>query len=239
VSALAAVGGSFVREHLRAPLTLALLVAIPVFFVLIFASVLGEFAKALGGTMSGGGATSAISAGWAAAFLCGALAFFQVSSSRGADRRLAAAGLGAARVASARIAAAVALGVVVSAVAFVTLWARSGIAHPWHAVAAILAFALIYVGVGALVGALVAGPLEGSLLVVLIFAVDAFSGPSMTSSGGILAHGPTRDATNLLIAAGTGQSSPGGDWLAVAAAVIVALAVAFGAFWLAARTRSS
>jgi hypothetical protein len=238
MSALAAVGGSFVREHLRAPLTLALLVAIPVFFVLIFASVLREFADALGGTLSGSGATSAISAGWAAAFLCGALAFFQVSSSRGADRRLAVAGLGAARVALARIAAAIALGVVVSAVAFATLWLRSGIAHPWHAAAAILAFALIYVGVGALVGALVSGQLEGSLLVVLTFAVDAFSGPSMTSSGGILAYGPTRDATKLLIAAGTGQSSAGAQWAGVAAAVAVALGVAFGAFWLAARARS-
>jgi hypothetical protein len=239
MSALAAVGGAFVREHLRAPLTLALLVVIPVFFVLIFASVLGEFADALGGTLAGGGATSAISAGWAAAFLCGALAFFQVSSSRGADRRLAAAGIGAARVALARIAAAIALGGVVSAVAFVTLWARSGIAHPWHAAAAILAFALIYVGVGALVGALVSGQLEGSLLVVLIFAVDAFSGPSMTDSGGILAHGPTRDAAKLLIAAGTGQSSTSAEWSVVVIAVVAALAVALGAFWLAARSRSS
>src|SRR5215207_1763347 len=128
--------GAFIREHLRAPLTLVLLIAIPAFFVLIFASVLGDFAKALGGTLATQSAT-AISAGWAAAFLCGALAFFQVSSSRGADRRLAAAGLGAARVALARIAAAIALGVVVSAVAFVTLWARSGIAHPGHAAAAI------------------------------------------------------------------------------------------------------
>lgn len=238
MSELAAVGGSFVREHLRTPLTLALLVIIPIFFVLIFASVLGEFADALGGTLAGSGATSAISAGWAAAFLCGALAFFQVSSSRGADRRLAAAGLGASRVALARIAAAIALGVVVSAVAFVTLWARSGIAHPWHAAAAILAFALIYVGVGAIVGALVSGQLEGSLLVVLIFAVDAFSGPSMTSSGGILAYGPTQDATKLLIAAGTGRSSPGTEWWSVATAVVVAVGVAFGAFWLAARTRS-
>jgi hypothetical protein len=147
-----------------------MLVLIPVFFVLIFASVLGQFAKALGGTMAGE-ATSAISAGWAAAFLCGALAFFQISSSRGADRRLAAAGLGAARVALARIAAAIVLGVVVSAVAFLTLLVRSGIAHPAHAAAAILAFALVYVGVGALIGSLVAGPLEGSLLVVLVFAV--------------------------------------------------------------------
>jgi hypothetical protein len=239
MSAAAQAGVSFVREHLRAPLTLAMLIAIPVFFVLIFAGVLGQFADALGGTLAGGGETSAISAGWAAAFLCGALAFFEVSSSRGADRRLAAAGMGAGRVAVARIAAAIALGITVSAVAFVTLALRSGIAHPWHAAAAILAFALIYVGVGALVGALVSGPLEGSLLVVLIFSVDAFSGPTMTDNGGILAHGPTRDATKLLIAAGTGHASPGGDWAAVAAAVAVALAVAFGAFWLAARSRST
>ena len=52
MSAFAAVSGSFVREHLRTRLTLALLVVIPIFFVLIFASVLGEFAMALGVTVS-------------------------------------------------------------------------------------------------------------------------------------------------------------------------------------------
>ncbi len=93
MSALVDVGGSFVREQMRAPLNLVLLVAIPVFFVLIFASVLGEFAEALGGDLAAQAAT-AISAGWAAAFLCGALAFFQVVSSREADRRLALAGFG-------------------------------------------------------------------------------------------------------------------------------------------------
>src|SRR5438093_1569414 len=82
-----------------APRPFVLLVVIPVFFVLIFASVLGEFSKALGGTLAAQSAT-AISAGWAAAFLAGTLAFFQVASSRGADRRLAAAGFGALRVAS-------------------------------------------------------------------------------------------------------------------------------------------
>jgi len=66
---------SFVREHLRERLTLVLLVGIPVFFVLIFASVLGQFSAALGGSLAGRAAT-AISAGWAAAFLSGALAFF-------------------------------------------------------------------------------------------------------------------------------------------------------------------
>ena len=86
-------------------------------------------------------AATAISAGWAAAFLCGALAFFQVVSSREADRRLALAGLGPWRVAISRIAAALALGLIVSLVAYVTLWLRSGVAHPLHAAAAIFFFA--------------------------------------------------------------------------------------------------
>jgi hypothetical protein len=227
---------AFVREHLRAPLTLVLLVAIPAFFVLIFASVLGDFAKALGGTLASQSAT-AISAGWAAAFLSGTLAFFQVSSSRAADRRLAAAGLGPLRVAISRIVAALAIGFTVSAVAFLTLWIRSGIGHPFHAAVAIFTFAAIYIGIGALIGAFVKGQLEGSLLVILIFSVDAFSGPQMTSNG-LVAVTPTRNAANLLIAAGGGQGSPRGDWVGALAVAFAALLVALAAFWFAARTRS-
>jgi hypothetical protein len=235
----ATVSPSFVREQLRAPLTLVLLVLVPAFFVLIFAGVLGQFSQALGGTLASRSAT-AISAGWAAAFLSGTLAFFQVTSSRGADRRLAAAGLGATRVALSRIAAALALGAIVSAVAFVTLWLRAGIGHPLHAAVAIFSFAAIYIGLGALVGAFVTGPLEGSLLVVLVFSLDAFTGPQMTSSGrGLGALMPTRRAADLLIAAGAGRGSPGADWIGASAVAAGAVAVALAAFWLAARVRGS
>lgn len=227
---------AFVREHLRAPLTLVLLVAIPAFFVLIFAGVLDEFAKALGGDLMAQSAT-AIGAGWAAAFLSGTLAFFQVSSSRSADRRLAAAGLGPVRVAVSRIVAALAIGLTVSAVAFVTLWLRSGIGHPLHAAVAIFAFAAIYIGIGALIGAFVKGQLEGSLLVMLVFSVDAFSGPQMTSNG-LVSWTPTRNAANLLIAAGGAEGSPGGDWIGSAAVALGALMIALVAFWFAARTRA-
>ena len=233
----APIAASFTREHLRTPLTLILLVVIPVFFVLIFASVLGEFADALGGTLETQAAT-AISAGWAAAFMSGTLAFFQLASSRGADRRLAAAGVGPARVALARIEAALVLGAAVTAIAFVTLWLRSGVEHPAHAAVAIFGFAAIYIGVGAIIGALVSGPLEGSLLVVVVFSVDAFSGPQMTSSGGVGSFTPTQDAANLLIAAGGGQGSPGSDWIGVLAVATVAIAAALAAFWLVARSRA-
>lgn len=237
MSGLLEVGGSFLREQARVPLNLVLLVAIPVFFVLIFAGVLGEFAEALGGDLAERAATS-ISAGWAAAFLCGALAFFQVVSSREADRRLALAGLGTWRVAISRIAAALALGAVVSLVAYLTLWLRSGVEHPLHAAAAIFFFAVIYIGIGALIGAFVRDPLSGSLLVVLVFSLDVFSGPAMTSNGGLANFTPTRDAANLLIAAGGGQGSPAGEWLGAAGVALVAMAVALTAFGLAARKRA-
>jgi len=236
MSATLPAAAAFTREHLRTPLTLILLVWIPVFFVLIFASVLGDFAKALGGTLASQSAT-AISAGWAAAFLSGTLAFFQLSSSRGADRRLSAAGLGPWRVAFARIVAALAIGIAVSAFAFAALWLRSGIGHPLHAAVAILSFAVIYIGLGALIGAFVKGALEGSLLILLLFSVDAFTSPQMTSSGSF-AWTPTRDAAKLLIAAGGGQGSPSADWLGMTVVAVGSLSFALAAFWLAARTRS-
>ena len=238
MSTFALASRDFVREQLRAPLTLVLLVAIPVFFVLIFASVLGEFSKALGGSLQARSAT-AISAGWAAAFLSGTLAFFMVSSSRSADRRLAMAGLGPTKVALSRIAAALVLGLTVTAVALVTLWLRSGIGHPLHALVAIFAFAAIYIGIGAIAGALVSEPLAGSLLVLGVFSIDAFSGPQMTSAAsGIGTYLPTYHAANLLTAAAAGHGSPVGDWRGVAAIALGAILIALGAFWLAARRSS-
>lgn len=235
LSATFPTSSAFTREHLRDPFTLILLVAIPVFFIFIFASVVGEFAEALGGTLAGQGAT-AISAGWATAFLCGVLAFFQVSSSRGADRRFAAAGFGPGRVAVARIGASLAIGITVSAVAFAALWLRVGIGHPLHAAAAILSFAVIYTGLGALIGSFVKDALSGSLLVLLLFSVDAFANPQMTSSA--LSWTPTRAASKLLVAAGGQMGSPSADWVEMGVVSLSALAVALAAFWLAARTRS-
>jgi ABC-2 type transport system permease protein len=237
VSATAASGVDFLREHVRARLTLVMLVAIPALFVIVSASVLGEFAAALGGSAAGNSA-SALGAGWAAAFLAGALGFFQVASSRDADRRLALAGMGATRVAIARISASIVLGVLISSVAFLTLWLSAGIVHPAHAFAAILVFALIYIGVGTMVGSFISDALEGSLTVAFIFLIDAFSGPGMSDSGGVAQLMPTRRAADVLIAAGSGQSSPGGDWIAVGITAAGALLLSAAAFWLSARPRS-
>ena len=73
---------------------------------------------------------------------------------------------------------------------------------------------------------------------VLVFSVDVFSGPAMTSGGGLLGTlSPTRKAADLLMAAGGGEGSPPGDWATVAAIALGALGVALAAFWFTARAR--
>jgi hypothetical protein len=226
----------FAREQLRDPFTLVLLIVIPALFVVSAAGALSDFASALGGSLAGDAAV-ALSAGWAAAFISGALGFFQAASSRGADRRLALAGLGPARVAIARIAASVGLALVAAAAAFGALVVRVDVAHPPHAAVAVLGFALLYLAIGVLIGSLVTAPLEGSLLVVFVFLLDAFAGPGMTG-GSAPPWAISQKAADILIAAGMGTASPAGDWVRVVLVTGGALLAAFAAFVVSARSRS-
>jgi len=225
---------AFTREQLRAPFTLALLVAVPVVFVIASAGVLGDFARAQGGSLAADAASS-LAAGWAAAFVAGTLGFFQAASSRGADRRLALAGLGPARVAASRIAASMLLAVIAAAAAFVALLARTGVAHLWHAALAVLAFAVIYLAVGVLIGSLISAPLEGSLAVAFVFLLDVFSGPGMAAHAA--PYSISRKAADVLIAAGSGSATGTADWVKLAVVAGSAVAVAFAAFVFAARSR--
>lgn len=226
---------AFIHEQLRAPFTLGLLIAVPVVFVAVSAGVLSDFARALGGDLAGD-AASALAAGWAAAFIAGVLGFFQAASSHEADRRLVLAGAGAGRVAASRICAALVLAVVAALAGFVALLARTDLAHPWHAAAAVLGFAVIYLAVGIVVGSFIAAPLEGSLAVVFVFLLDVFSGPGMAESAA--PYSVSRPAADILIAAGVGRDSSASDWLTLLAVTVVAVAASFTAFVWMARSRA-
>ena len=227
----------FVRQQVRTRVTVVMLVVIPVLFVLLASSVLGEFSKSLGGSAAGKSA-SALGAGWAAGFLGGILGFFQVSSSRDSDRRLALAGLGGLRTALSRIGACMVLALLVTVVAFGTTWLDAGLEQPGRAFAAILFCGLIYVGIGAFVGSLVRDELAGSMIVALIWLMDMYGGPGMSGSGGGAHLTPTRKSSEVLMAAGAGQSSSAGDWAIAGATALGALAIAFLAFWFSARSRT-
>ena len=231
-------GWYFLREQMRAPLTLALLVVLPVLFVVTASSVLSDFSRALGGSASGAAAT-ALAAGWAVAFLAGALGFFTTVSSHGADRRLALAGLGPAATATARLVSALGLAVTVTAAAFVALRLQQHVPHVTHTLLAMLAYACIYLAIGTAVGSIIHDALAGSLAVVFIFLLDVFSGPGMSkgTSGLATVLSPSQEAGELLLAAGAGMSSQSSDWTGAGLSVTVALAGAFGVFWFAARKR--
>jgi hypothetical protein len=115
------------------------------------------------------------------------------------------------------------------------LLVQTGVVHPWHAAAAVLGFAFIYLAIGVLVGSVVAAPLEGSLAVTFVFLLDVFSGPGMAAHAA--PYSVSRKAADILIAAGLGQGSPPSDWIKLTVVVLGALAVALAAFVWSARSR--
>ena len=236
--AVALTGWYFLREQLRTPLTLALLLILPILFVVTASSVLSDFSRALGGNAQGDAAT-ALAAGWTAAFLAGALGFFQTVSSHEADQRLALAGLGPARTALARLASVLAMALTVTAAAFVALRLQQSVPHVTHTLLAMLAYACIYLAIGTAVGSIVRDALSGSLTVVFIFLFDVFSGPGMSegTTGLAAVLSPSQKAGELLLAAGAGVGSSSGAWTGAGLSVAIAVAIALSAFWLAARRR--
>jgi hypothetical protein len=226
----------FLREQLRARLTLALLVLLPFVFVALAADVLAEFAGALGGSLLAASAAS-LGAGWSAAFIAGALGFSLAASAHDADHRLSAAGAGPIRVATARIGASIVLAGLAAVAALLALSIQIEVAHPFHAALAILGYGLIYIGIGAMIASFIRGELEGSLAVALIFLLDVFSGPGMTEGDGSPLS-VTRTAADVLIAAATGTGSPASEWVELLAWVVSSLTIAAVAFAISARGRA-
>ncbi len=126
----------WVAEYGRRPLNVVLLIVVPIVFVTLSAGALADFADILDGDARLGSVVAA-TAGWAAAVLAGVAAFFHVSQSRDADKRLAAAGVGAPRVVASRLASTLLLAAAASIGALVALGVRTDLATSTRVIAAI------------------------------------------------------------------------------------------------------
>ncbi len=214
-------------DYARRPLNLVLLAVVPVVFVSLTAGVIADFARILGGTASTG-QLEVTTAGWAAAFLSGVAAFFHVNSSRAADRRLAAADGSSQRVVIARLGSSLLLAVVAAAGALLALALRTDITDVPRAVAATGMFAIIYLGIGASVGALVRSEVNGSLVIVFIWMFDVFLGPAMGESDAWVTRlFPTHFPTLVMLDAGTTHAGSIGDVGASLVWTVGGLALAF------------
>ncbi|MFQ5523448.1 MAG: ABC transporter permease [Acidimicrobiia bacterium] len=203
--------GRYLAEYARRPLNLVLLLAVPLVFVSLSAGAIADFAEAVGG-VADASQLDATTAAWAAAFIAGVAGFFHVLGSREADRRLAAAGMGAGRVVSARLVSGLILSLLAAAAALVALAAATGIDEPARAVAGSLMAAFIYLGIGALVGALVRSDVNGSLVVVFIWMFDVFLGPAMAGSDvWITRLFPTHFPTLVILDSPSDYAGPVGD----------------------------
>lgn len=171
---------SFIADYVRNPVNLIVLVLVPLVFVMVAARSLADAMELLGGDL--GPSLETTTAGWAAGFLSSLAMYFQIRSARAADKRMLLAGLPSARLIAARAGTGLLLALLVSAVALVALTVRTGIDDPVRVIAGTLMFAVIYLAIGALVGVAVSNPVNGAVVILLIWMIDVFFGPG--GSGG-------------------------------------------------------
>lgn len=198
----------FLAGYGRNPTNVLLLLVIPVVFVLSAATALADAARLLGGA-NGGGAIETVTAGWAASFLGAIAMYFQISDSRVADRRLTAAGLRRRRLVAARLIVGALLAAVASLVALLALAARQGLDDPWRVAAGTALFAVIYVGLGAVVGAMVPTAINGTVVLLFIWILDVFFGPTLSGADAwILRLLPTHFVSLWMVNLSAGHPGP-------------------------------
>ena len=165
----------FVTEVARNRVTVGLLVVVPILFVAVVGGTIADGGELLGG--QGGPQAETSAAGWTAGFVAAIAMYFQVRSARAADRRLVLAGLAPSRLVLARLATGAALALAAALASYLTLTVRTDVAEPVRVATATLLFAVVYLGLGALIGALVSSPVNGTVLILFVWLLDVIFGP--------------------------------------------------------------
>ena len=171
----------FLGDYVRNPANLLFLVLVPVVFVMVAASTMADAARLLGGA-GGGSGIETVTAGWAAGFLAAIAMYFQVSAARNTDRRLVLSGLSRTGLVTARMATGAMLAALASAAALLALAVRTGIDDPVRVAVGTLMFAVIYLAFGAIVGATIPNPVNGTVILLFIWIIDVFFGPTLSAS---------------------------------------------------------
>lgn len=228
----------YLADYARRPINLVLLVLVPVIFVALAAGAIADFARIVGGVQDAS-QLAAPTAGWAAAFLAGVAGFFHILGSRQADLRLSMAGMGTSRVLAGRLISASILAILAAGAAVGALALRTGIAEPGRVIAGTLMFALIYLGIGAAVGASIHNEVNGSLTVIFIWMVDVFLGPAMAGGGvWVTRLFPTHFATLVMLDASSGHAGALGDLGWALAWTVGSLAMAIWLYSVRSSTRT-
>ncbi|OJV58873.1 MAG: hypothetical protein BGO38_16150 [Cellulomonas sp. 73-145] len=225
----------FLVEHTRDRATPVVLVLVPVVFVLGAAPALADAARLLGGA-GDRPAVEVATAGWAAAFVAGVATYLQAVDSREPDRRLALAGARLRQLTVARLLDRVILSGVAAAVAVGTLTLRLRVDQPARVALGTFLAALAYLGVGAVVAAFVRVPVNGTVLILFVWIVDVFFGPSLSRADNpALRVMPLHFVTQWAIGTPSGHAGRAGDLALALTWVVASLAVTALSVVIAAR----
>jgi len=166
--------GAALREFVREPLNLGLVLVLPPLFVHGYGRAMENFPSIpfMHGVPQHLGVVNGAMA--AAAFLPGIIGLFQVISARQADGRLSLAGFGQDTLFAARFATVGLVAAIASAAAMATMLLEVTPDAPMQAYLALVTAGLLYGLLGMLVGAVLPRELEGSLVLVFITDMDAF-----------------------------------------------------------------
>lgn len=215
----------FITEAARNRLTLSLVVVVPIVFVAIVGGVITDAGELLGG--QGGPQAETTTAGWTAGFVAAVAMYFQIRSARAADRRLVLAGLPSSRLVLARMTTGALLAFVAAAASDTTLVLRvGGLDRPTRVAAATVMFAVIYLALGALIGAAVANPVNGTVLILFVWLLDVVFGPAFRPADTLVSKFfPTHYLSLWMMDEPSGHAGRPGDlgwaltWTIVAAAL--------------------
>jgi hypothetical protein len=190
-----------VRQYVREPVNLALLLIVPPLFIIAMSGAIGTFSDVLGGNL-GERAGTGLSGLWAAMILTGVASFFLALASARVDARLILSGLRPAGVAAGHALVTVAIALVTTAISVAILLLTQEVAMPAVLFAAILLASLIYGAIGFFLSVYVHGDLEGSFVIILIFMLDAFVGGPLASGQGLIADiMPVRFPSEIAVSA--------------------------------------
>lgn len=148
------------RQAVRNRVTIGMLVVVPAVFVMVASQSLANSAKIFEASVNGA-AVDVATAGWAAWLVAAIAMYFQIRAARATDQRLVLAGLSPTRLMIARMGTGMVLAGAAAAVSLLALQIRTGIGDPGRVMAGTVMFALIYLAIGAVVGAAVPDPVNG------------------------------------------------------------------------------
>ncbi|MFB6198046.1 MAG: ABC transporter permease [Halobacteriaceae archaeon] len=222
---------STIRQFLREPINLVLLVVLPVILISTYGSIMSAFPELP--YMTASPETIGAMAGtlFVAAFLPGVIGLFQVISAKRADERLSVTGFSRSALFASRLLAILLASLLTATISMTVLSTRIDVESVGLSLIILVFVGGLYGLIGMLIGVILPRELEGSL--VLIFFVDmdeALASGIMQTDATIAKLFPLHYPHKLFQAAVDGNEIVASDVVAAGVYAIILLAVTLHAY---------